>query len=91
MTERQRQSRAELIREEPVLWLLISYATTFLGASAAFDIWALFTGDATAGTTRYLVPLAIAFGAWRGLRSWAGNVLVGTSITAAAEPLSRQG
>jgi hypothetical protein len=91
MNEQQRRSRAELIREDPVLWLLISYAATFLDASAAFDIWALFTGDATAGTTRYLLPFAIAFGAWRGLRSWAGNVLVGTSVTAAAEPLARQG
>jgi hypothetical protein len=85
MNEQQRRSRAELIREEPVLWLLILYAATFLGTSAASDIWAIFTGDATRGTARYLLPLAIAFGVWIGLRSWAGSVLTDRSVTA-AEP-----
>jgi hypothetical protein len=81
MNERQRLGRAELIRDEAALWFLILYAIIFLAISATIDLWDLSTGDATTLKARYLIPLVMAFPAWRGLRGWAKRVLIERSVT----------
>jgi hypothetical protein len=82
MNEPQRRGRAELIRDNSPLLLLTLYATSFLGVSAAIDIWDLVMGDETAARARYLIPLLLALAAWGGLRAWADRVLSHPSVTA---------
>jgi hypothetical protein len=84
MSEHQRRRRAELIWDEPALWLVVLYAVEFLACSAAIDLWDTSTGDVTAGRVRYLFPLAMAVPALRALRAWARRVLTSHSSTAEA-------
>ena len=75
------RSRAELIREKPILSLVLLYAICFLACSAAIDLWDLATGDATRTTARYLIPFATALPTWSFLKAWAKTVLTRNSVT----------
>ena len=72
MTEQQRRSRAEFIRDEPALWFALLYAAVFLGCSAVIDLMAW--GSDMSRASRYLLPLAVAVPPWLGLRRWVRGV-----------------
>ncbi len=74
MTEQQRQSRAEFIRDEPALWFALLYAAVFLGCSAVIDLMPWLSGSDMSGASRYLLPLAVAVPPWLGLRRWVRGV-----------------
>ena len=74
MTEQQRQSRADFIRDEPALWFALLYAAGFLGCSTVIDLMAWVSGSAMSGALRYFLPLAVAFPFWLGLRNWVRGV-----------------
>ncbi len=75
MTEQQRQSRAEFMRDEPVLWFAVLYAAGFLGCSAVIDLMAWVSGSGMSGALRYFLPLAVAVPMWLGLRRWVRGVI----------------
>jgi hypothetical protein len=82
MSEHQHRGRAELIRDEPVFWLVMLYAVSFLACSIATDLWDLATGDATKEHFRYLFSLMLALPTWRYMKSWANRVLSSQSVIA---------
>ncbi len=78
MTEQQRQQRAAFIREQPVLWLLLIYATAFLAGSVAIDGMRLLWDVApSSGVQRYLLPLVIVLPQWLGMWGWARRMVSG--------------
>ncbi len=84
MTEQQRQSRAEFIRDEPALWFALLYAAGFLGCSAVIDLMAWLSGSVMSGALRYFLPLVVAFPLWLGLRRWVRGVIQARKCTADA-------
>ncbi len=84
MTEQQRQSRAEFIRDAPGLWFALLYAAGFLGCSAAIDLMAWLSGSVVSGAWRYFLPLAVAVPPWLGLRRWVRGVSRARKVAANA-------
>ena len=70
MTEIQRQQRAAFIREQPLLWFALVYASSFLGCAVASDALYFCGAKGLSDVGRYLLPLAIALPLWIGLRGW---------------------
>ncbi len=75
MTEQQRQSRAEFIRDEPALSFALLYAAGFLGCSAVIDLMAWGSGSGMSGAIRYFLPLIVAVPPWLGLRTWVRGMI----------------
>jgi hypothetical protein len=77
MTREQRRMRAEIINEQPALWLFLLYAGGFFGMTVVGDLLG-WTGEGPfRGPGRYLVPLAITFPIWIGMRQWALRIVYG--------------
>ena len=81
MTEVQRQNRAAFIREQPLLWFALLYASAFLSAAVALDGLRFFGAVDPSLLTRYLVPLSIALPPWLGLRSWSRRANAARGVT----------
>lgn len=80
MTEEQRQQRAALIREQPILWLFLLYAVAFASQAIASDVVQLASGAVPPHLQNYLLPLAVVLPMWLGLRTWARRVRVGPGM-----------
>jgi hypothetical protein len=78
MTEHQREQRATIIREQPLLGFGVVYAIAFFGCTLAFDVLSAWDVTGVSGVDRYLFAASLAFVYWLGLRSWARRILSGT-------------
>jgi predicted tellurium resistance membrane protein TerC len=78
MADNQRERRATLIREHPLIVMLVLYSVCFLGCSMAIDSVAHWMGATYAtALTRYLLPLAIAQPTWIGVLRWSCGAFSG--------------
>ena len=77
MTDQQRQQRAAFIREQPLLWLFLVYAVTFLGCAVCIDVLHLVGAGGLSPLAPYLMTIGLALPFWVGLRGWARRVEAG--------------
>ncbi len=74
MTEEERQRRIALFQQQPLLWVLLLYATTFFGCAVAIDLLRLGGASPPSQFARYALPLVVVLPAWLAMRSGARRV-----------------
>jgi hypothetical protein len=74
MTDLQRHQRAAFVREQPLLWFFLLYASAFFGCAVANDLLGAFLSP----FGHYTFPLALTLVPWLGLRRWSRRVTTGT-------------
>ena len=78
MTQHQREQRAMIIREQPLLAFFVVYAVAFCGCTLGFDLVSAWGATGLTGVDRYVFAGGLALAYWLRLRSWARRVPSGT-------------